>query len=130
MPPTSPDDAPSPPVLAHLGSPRGSEEIAVHIPLAAQCCAAKQVTSNRAQPARPAAPQEIRWPITPRLSIALSPCTADFRQGSKSPIVRKLDLPRIEHSYAEPSATHKALAIPYPACDPLAFGRWGAECTA
>ena len=130
MPPTSPDDAPSPPVLAHLDSPRGLEEIAVHIPLAAQFCAAKQVTSRRARPAGPAAPREITWPITSRLSTALSPCTADFRQGSKSPIVRKLDLPRIEHSYVKPSAMHKALAIPYPACDPPAFGRWGAECTA
>ena len=130
MPPTSPDDAPSPPVLAHLDSPRGSQEIAVHIPLAAQCWAAKQVTSRRPRPAGPAAPRETTWPITPHLLTALSLRTANLGQGPGSPIGRRRDLWESERTYAMPKPANKALAVPYPACDPPAFGRWGAECTA
>ena len=123
MPPNSPDVCPPRPASVHPGPPLGPVEATGISPLAARRPAEAPDDPYQRWPASQAVTRETTSPITPRLSTALSPCAADVRQGSKSPIDRKLDLPRIERTYAMPEPANKALAVPYPACDPPVFGR-------
>ncbi len=123
MPPNSPDVCPPRPASVRPGPPFGPVEATGISPLAARCPAEAPDDPCQRWPAGQAVTRETTSPITPRLSTALSLRAADSYQAPMFPIGQKLDLPRIERTYAMPEPANKALAVPYPACDPPVFGR-------